>query len=68
MHEVIPIQKTGDDLKIAFNSKFIIDALRAIDQEQITIDMTNPVGPAVILPEDNRYVYLILPVRVSDDM
>lgn len=68
VHEVIPIQKTGDDLKIAFNSKFIIDALRAIDQEQITIDMTNPVGPAVILPEDNRYVYLILPVRVSDDM
>lgn len=68
VHEVIPIKKTGDDLRIAFNSKFIIDALKVISEEDITIRLTNPVGPALIVGDDDRFVTLILPVRVSDDM
>ena len=68
VHEVIPIQKTGDDLRIAFNSKFIIDALRAISEDTITIRLTNPVGPALIVGDDESFITLILPVRVSDDM
>ena len=68
VHEVIPIHKTGDDLRIAFNSKFIIDALRAISDDDITIRLTNPVGPALIVGDDESFLTLILPVRVSDDM
>lgn len=67
VHEVLPIDKQGDDLKIAFNSKFIIDALRAVDDDKITIALTNAIGPAVITSEDDAYIYLILPVRVSDE-
>ncbi|MDD2413665.1 MAG: DNA polymerase III subunit beta [Eubacteriaceae bacterium] len=64
--EVIPIEKTGDELRIAFNSKFVIDALRVLNQDKILIDMTTPVGPAVILSDDDSFIYLILPVRVSE--
>lgn len=67
VREVLPINKEGDDLRIAFNSKFIIEALRAISDEQVTIALTNAVGPAVITDPDGTYLYLILPVRVSDE-
>jgi DNA polymerase-3 subunit beta len=69
VHEIIPIKKQGDDLRIAFNSKFVIDALKAVDDDAIRMDMTTSVGPAVIhAPEGpENYTYLILPVRISDN-
>ncbi|MGL4549357.1 DNA polymerase III subunit beta [Eubacterium aggregans] len=69
VHEIIPIDKKGEDIKIAFNYKFVIEALRVIGDDQIKIDMTTSVGPAVIqsAKEDGAYTYLILPVRISDD-
>lgn len=68
VHEEILTEHTGNDLRIAFNSRFFIDALRAIEEERIKIGMTTPVGPAVIEPVDgDSYTYLILPVRLAED-
>jgi DNA polymerase-3 subunit beta len=59
---------TGESLKIAFNSKFLIDALRVIDGEEFIMDMTTSVGPGVLLPvEEKDFIYLILPVRVAEE-
>ena len=66
--EIIPIVNSGESLKIAFNSKFLIDALRVIDGEEFIMDMTTSVGPGVLLPaEGNDFIYLILPVRVAEE-
>lgn len=66
--EIIPIVNSGESLKIAFNSKFLIDALRVIDGEDLIMDMTTSVGPGVLLPaEGNDFIYLILPVRVAEE-
>jgi DNA polymerase-3 subunit beta len=66
--EIIPIENTGESLKIAFNSKFIIEALRVIEDDEFMIDMTTSVGPGVLLPiEGNQFIYLILPVRIAED-
>ncbi len=62
--DMVPIQKTGDDIRIAFNSKFVIDVLRALKADKITMDFTNQVGPMTI--EGEGYTYLILPVRVMN--
>ncbi|MEG0373646.1 MAG: DNA polymerase III subunit beta [Enterococcus sp.] len=65
--EVIPIENQGDPIKIAFNSKFFIDALKVIDTEDMVIELTTSVGPAVIVPpEGDNFLYLILPVRLSE--
>ena len=66
--EVIPIENRGESLKIAFNSKFLIEALRVIEGEELMIDMTTSVGPGVLLPiEGNNFIYLILPVRIAEE-
>lgn len=65
MNEDINIIKTGKDLMIGFNPKFILDALRVIDDENIDIYMINPKAPCFIRDEEQKYIYLILPVNFN---
>ena len=65
MDEEIDISKVGKDLMIGFNPKFLIDALRVIDDETITIYLVNPKAPCFIRDEENNYIYLILPVNFT---
>lgn len=62
--EQIGIQMEGKDVKIAFNAKFLIDALKVIDSDQILFELSGPYSPGVMRPLDNpNYIYLVLPVR-----
>ncbi len=65
MNEDIDIEKDGKDLMIGFNPKFLIDALRVIDDEDISIYLVNPKAPCFIRDEKNSYIYLILPVNFT---
>ncbi|MBD5542136.1 MAG: DNA polymerase III subunit beta [Lachnospiraceae bacterium] len=65
MNENIDISKEGKDIMIGFNPKFLIDALKVIDDEEIDIYMVNPKAPCIIRDESNSYLYLILPVNFT---
>jgi DNA polymerase-3 subunit beta len=65
MNENIDITKEGKDIMIGFNPKFLIDALKVIDDEEIDIYMVNPKAPCIIRDEQNSYLYLILPVNFT---
>lgn len=65
MKEEIDIQKEGKDILIGFNPRFLIDALRVIDDENVTIYMVNPKAPCYIRNDDQQYIYLILPVNFN---
>lgn len=65
MNEDIDIEKEGKDIIIGFNPKFFIDALRAIDDEEITLYMVNPKAPCYIKDDKGNYIYLILPVNFN---
>ncbi|MDD7739037.1 MAG: DNA polymerase III subunit beta [Fusicatenibacter sp.] len=65
MNESIDIRKEGKDLMIGFNPRFLIDALKVIDDEEISIYLVNPKAPCFIRNEEESYVYLILPVNFS---
>lgn len=64
MNEDIDIEKEGKDLMIGFNPKFLIDALRVIDDEDVDLYMVNPKAPCFIKNEEQSYIYLILPVSL----
>ena len=65
MNEEITIEKEGKDLMIGFNPKFLIDALRVIDDEEVTLYLMNAKAPCFIKDEEERYIYLILPVNFN---
>ena len=65
MNEDIDIEKQGKDLMIGFNPKFLIDALKVIDDEEIDIYMVNPKAPCFIKNKEESYIYLILPVNFT---
>ena len=63
LREVIPVEKTGRDILIGFNPRFLQDVLRVVDDETITIYMVNPKAPCFIRNEAAGYNYLVLPVN-----
>ena len=65
MNEEIDINKQGKDLMIGFNPKFLIDALKVIDDEVIDIYMVNPKAPCFIRDSEENYIYLVLPVNFT---
>ena len=65
LNEDIDISKEGKDIMIGFNPKFLIDALRVIDDEEVSIYLVNPKAPCFIRDKDETYIYLILPVNFS---
>lgn len=64
-HENIAAEVEGDDLSIAFNPRYLIDALRAIEDERVKIHYMASLSPCMILPtEGDAFRYLILPLRM----
>lgn len=54
----------GEELKISFSSKYMMDALRALEGTEITIRFTGAMRPFIIRPvHDDTTLQLILPVR-----
>ena len=65
MNEDIDITKEGKDILIGFNPKFFIDALRVIDEEEVSLYMVNPKAPCFIKDDEGKFIYLILPVNFN---
>ncbi|MBR1798052.1 MAG: DNA polymerase III subunit beta [Clostridiales bacterium] len=62
--ETIKIDTQGEMVDIDFNSRYMIDALKAIEDDEIRIEFNGGQGPCIIVPtQGDSYVYLILPIR-----
>ena len=58
----------GKELEIGFNVKYMIDALRAVPSEEVTLELTNGLSPIVMTPVDDKqdFSYMVLPVRIKN--
>ncbi len=65
LNEEIDITKMGKDLMIGFDPKFLIDALKVIDDEEVEIKLLNSKSPCFIKDDEENYTYLILPVTFN---
>ncbi|MCR5580086.1 MAG: DNA polymerase III subunit beta [Pseudobutyrivibrio sp.] len=65
MNEEIDITKEGKDIMIGFNPKFVIDALKVIDDEEINLYMLNAKSPCLIKDDAGSYIYFVLPVKFN---
>ena len=65
VREEVEINMQGEELEIAFNSRYLLDVLKNMEEEVIRLEMTSSITPCVIKAKDNdSYKYLILPVRL----
>ena len=63
IEETVAGDLDGKELKISMNSKFLLDAIKALDEEKILLSFNTPVSPFTVENvEDKRCQYLILPV------
>lgn len=63
--ESLPAQIAGDDLEIAFNVKYLLDGLKAINSNDIQLKLNNSTSPAIITPIGSaQMTYLIMPVQI----
>lgn len=68
VREEMNIILQGQSLQIAFNSKYLIDVLKIMEEDEIVMEFSSSVSPCVIKNKDiNNCTYLVLPVRVLNN-
>jgi len=62
----IDAKTIGEENEIAFNAKYLIDILSALEEEEIIFEMNGPLNPGIFrIPEDKNFFHLIMPIRVQ---
>ena len=60
------IAGNGNDMEIGFNCKYLLEALKAVPSENISLELKTNLSPAVINPcEGDKFTYMVLPVRLK---
>jgi DNA polymerase-3 subunit beta len=67
IEEAIPAVVAGEDFRIVFNYRFVLDSLKAIDKEEIILQVNQPATPAVLRgSESDDCFYLIMPIKTQE--
>ena len=62
----VGISLEGDRVEIGFNSRYLIDALRAVEDDRIKIELNGAFLPIKIMPtEGDNFLFIVLPVRIT---
>lgn len=65
--ESIPAQVTGDGLEVAFNVKYLVDGLKAINTPDVQLQLNTATSPAILSPLGSlKMTYLVMPVQVRN--
>lgn len=66
-HDMCSTAGDGKDLEIGFNSRYLLDALRAVPTPEVSLELINGLSPIVLNPCDGsgKFSYMVLPVRLK---
>ena len=66
-HDMCTTAGDGKDLEIGFNSRYLLDALRAVPTPEVSMELINGLSPIVLNPCDGsgKFSYMVLPVRLK---
>jgi DNA polymerase-3 subunit beta len=61
----LPARVDGEEVQVAFNARYLLDALQAIDGDDVELALNGPLQPAVVRAQGKEdYLCVIMPVRV----
>ncbi|MCI5498045.1 MAG: DNA polymerase III subunit beta [Clostridiales bacterium] len=66
-HDCCPVEGNGNDLEIGFNNKYMMDALKAAPKDKVTLELSSPITPCIIVPAEGEenFLFMVLPVRLK---
>ena len=65
--EEVLVETEGKELEIGFNPKYLLDALKVIEDDDVYMDFGTNISPCVIRPVgEDKYTYMVLPVRLKE--
>ena len=65
--DVCICEGSGEGMRIGFNDRYFMDALKAANEEKLRISMNTPTAPIIIeAAEGGQYLYMVLPVRLRE--
>ncbi len=63
---MVPVTYDGEPLNIAFNYKYVLDALRVIESDDVRMETNGSLAPTIFKGKDeNEYLCLVMPVQVK---
>ena len=69
IRDEIGAQLAGDSVEMGFNNKYLMDALRAAESDEVRIELNGPVSPMKIYPPQGEdFLFLVLPVRLKNEI
>jgi DNA polymerase III subunit beta len=63
-NEEIDIDKKGDNIKVSFNSKYVLDFLRVIDDDELVIDYSEELKATLFHTDAPDYKYVLMPIKI----
>ncbi|MDD3165059.1 MAG: DNA polymerase III subunit beta [Oscillospiraceae bacterium] len=66
-HDSCILSGDGGELEIGFNCKYLLDAIRAVPDDEVVLELSNALSPIVLTPckNDGSFAYMVLPVRLK---
>ena len=66
-YDEVPARSEGETVEIGFNNRYLLDALRACECDEVRIELGGPLAPMKIYPpEGEGFLFLVLPVRLKN--
>jgi DNA polymerase-3 subunit beta len=62
----MPIQYSGDDLEIGFNPEFLEAGIAAVKESIVYLRFISPLRPGLVKGAADDFLYLVMPIRLSD--
>jgi len=64
----LQVSMTGDDVEIGFNNRYLLDALRNTECDEVRVQLNGPLSPMKVMPKEGEsFLFLVLPVRLKND-
>ena len=66
VHDIVDVDLKGDDIEIGFNYKYLLEALRVCEEDQVKLEFSHPRSPCFIrsIENEDSYTYMISPIRL----
>ena len=64
----LSVEMEGEDVEIGFNNRYLLDALKNTECDEIKVGLSGPLSPMTVQPkEGDSFLFLVLPVRLKND-